>query len=174
MEIASLGLWSNSGERASESAIAAATVLVAAALCLAPMIYWEHRRTLQSTSFIAIWLIISALCDIIRSRSLFLRPGLDNVGILAVVAAALKLFTLGLEEVSKASLIADERTRKDTGKEATSGFLSRTLFVWINRMFFFGFKNILRLDTLDSLGPAFRSQYLSDHLNLFWAASKLL
>lgn len=149
-------------------------MLVAAALCLAPMMYWEHRRTLQSTSFIAIWLIISALCDIVRSRSYFLRPGLNDLGILADVAAALKLFALGLEEVSKASLIVDEGTRNDTGKEASSGFLSRTLFVWINRMFFFGFKNILRLDTLDSLGPAFRSQYLSDHLNLYWNASKLL
>lgn len=137
------------------------------------MIYLEHRRTLQSTSFIAIWLIISALCDIVRSRSCFLRPGLDDLGILAIVAAALKLFTLGLEEVSKSSLIANEETKQDAGKEATSGFLSRTLFVWINRMFFFGFKNILRLDTLDSLGPAFRSQYLSDYLNLFWNARKL-
>lgn len=172
LEAAILGLWNNAGPRASPSAIAASTVLLISALCLAPTIYWEHKRTLRSTSFVAIWLLISALCDIIKSRSYFLRPGLNNIAVLTILASTLKLFTLGLDEISKSSLIADPETRQDAGPEATSGFLSRTLFVWINRLFLFGFKNILRLDSLDGLGPAFRSQYLSDHLNIFWNASK--
>lgn len=147
-------------------------MLLVSALCLAPTVYWEHKRTLRSTSYVAVWLLISALCDIVKSRSYFLRPGLTNIAVLTILTGTFKVFTLGLEEISKSSLIADPETRQDAGPEATSGFLSRTLFVWINRLFLFGFKNILRLDSLDGLGPAFRSQYLSDHLNLFFSARK--
>lgn len=90
-----------------------------------------------------------------------------------MAAAILKTIVLGLDEVSKSSLIADEQTKKDAGKESTSGFLSRTLLVWINKVFFFGFRNILHLDELDNLGPSFRSQYLLDRLNSKWEACKL-
>lgn len=114
------------------------------------------------------------MCDITRSRSYFLRPGLSGIGALAVAAAVLKTVVLGLDELSKASLIIDEQTKKDAGKESTSGFLSRTLFVWINKIFFFGFRNILHLDELDNLGPSFRSRYLLDRLNSKWEACELL
>lgn len=137
------------------------------------MIYWEHQRTLQSTAFIAIWLFVTILCDCVRARSYFLRSGLSNIGICTAVTASLKVALLGLQEWSKASLIVDDKTRDVAGKEATCGFISRTLFVWINKMFFFGFRNILHLKELDDLGPAFGSRLLLDKLDAIWSAGKL-
>lgn len=113
------------------------------------------------------------LCDCVRTRSYFLRSGLGNIGICTAVVASLKVVLLGLQEWSKASLIVDDKTREGAGKEMTCGFISRTLFVWINKMFFFGFRNILHLKELDDLGPAFGSRLLLDKLDAIWSAGKL-
>lgn len=172
-ETLNLALWSTLEHRNSDNAITAATLSCVAAISLVPILYLEHRHTLRSTAPVGAWLFLTVLCDLVKSRSLFLRDDGHIIGALTVVACALKACILALEEVSKKSLIKDEKVREDVGREAASGFLSRTLFLWIYQLFGYGFRNILSLDELDKLGPSFVTQRVADQLSQCWNTGKL-
>lgn len=116
----------------------------------------------------SLWLILTIICDIGRARSLFLRSDVFTVGILTTVAAGLKMCLFILEEKSKKSLIKDERTRKDVTTEATSGLFSRIMFLWMNRVFSYGFKNIISLDGLNKLSPTLATQHVTDEFATQW------
>jgi hypothetical protein len=47
------------------------------------------------------------------------------------------------------------------GKESGSGYWNRSLFLWLNWTFFFGFRNIQIIGDLDSLGPELDAKKLS-------------
>lgn len=166
-------LWCQSGERRTSFAIASAATTLVAAAALLPTLYLEHRHTLRSSSFIAIWLIATIFCDATRARSLFLRD-LRQVAILATVSAVIKGIIFCLEEVPKTRWIMDEETKKNTGKQAASGFVSRSLFLWINGMFYAGSKGVLKLEDLDSLGPSLASDHLLEHFHKFWTSGMYL
>lgn len=138
-----------------------------------PTLYLEHRHTLRSSSFIAIWLLATIFCDATRARSLFLRD-LRQVAIVATVSAVIKGIIFCLEEVPKSRWIIDEETKKNTGKQAASGFVSRSLFLWINGMFYAGFKRVLKLEDLDNLGPSLASDHLLEHFHKFWTSGLYL
>lgn len=172
-EASNLALWSTRNHRNSDNAITAATLSCVAAISLVPILDLEHRHTLRPTAYVSAWLFLNILFDIVKARSLFLRDDLHTIGILTSVSCLLKAFVLALEEVSKKSLIKDEKTKQDVGPESTSGFLSRTLFLWVYKLFIHGFKNVVSLNDLDKLGPSFATQHVADQLFLNWNSGKL-
>lgn len=172
-DIAHIVLWCQTGERRTSFAIASAGMACVAAATLLPTLYLEHRHTLRSSSFIAIWLLATIFCDATRARSLFLRD-LRQVAIVATVSAVIKGIIFCLEEVPKSRWIIDEETKKNTGKQAASGFVSRSLFLWINGMFYAGFKRVLKLEDLDNLGPSLASDHLLEHFHKFWTSGLYL
>lgn len=174
IECANLALWSTLPGRNSENAIAAATLTLLSAICLVPVLYLEHRYTLRSTAYMSLWLICTIICDIGRARSLFLRIDVFTVGILTTIATGLKMCLFILEEKSKKSLIKDQRTRKDVTTEATSGLFSRIMFLWMNRVFSYGFKNIISLDGLNKLSPTLATQHVTDEFAKQWPPGTLL
>lgn len=169
IEIANLVLWCQIGERRTGAAIAGAVTACVAAASLVPTLYLEHRHVLRSSSFIAIWLIATIFCEATKARSLFLRD-VHYLAILATTSAVVKGIIFCLEEIPKSPWITDEETKKSTGKEATSGFVSRSLFLWINGMFFAGSKGVLRLEHLDNLDSSFASEHLLEHFSKFWTS----
>ena len=164
-------LWCRYGERRTGAAIAGAATACVGAAALLPTLYLEHRHMLRSSSFIALWMIATIFCDATKARSLFLRD-LRHVAILATLSAVVKGVIFGLEEVPKTPWITDDETRRTTGKEAVSGFVSRSLFLWINPMFLAGYKDVLKLEHLDNLDPSFASEHLSEHFSQFWTSGK--
>lgn len=120
------------------------------------------------------WLILSLLFGATRSRSYFLRPDLHAIGGLEAAEAGICTMLLALEEIPKDSLIKDEDLRKKAGGETTSGFLSRSILLWLSRMFVFGFRNKLSIDDLVGLGPTLATRYLSERFRAHWAYSKFL
>lgn len=142
--------------------LASASLWFCASVCVTIILYLAHRRALRSSAIVALWLIIAIACDIVRARSYFLRGNMDVIAASTVVLIALKTGLVGLEEVPKKSDIKDEDLQKSIGKEATSGFLSRSLFLWLNSMLSFGFRNRLDMDHLDDLDPCFSSTTLSN------------
>lgn len=141
-------------------------------MCLVPVLYLEHRHSLQSTAIVAIWLLLSLLFGGTRSRSYFLRPDLHSIGGLEAAGAGICAVLLALEEIPKDALIEDEELRKKAGGETTSGFLSRSILLWLSRMFVFGFRNRLSIDDLVGLGPTLATRYLSERFRAHWTYSK--
>lgn len=90
---------------------------------------------------------------------------------MAATTAALKGALIFLGEVSKRRHLRDPRLQQ-VGSEFTSGFLNRSLFLWVNRTLVIGYRKVLDLEDLQQLGPEFSSTYLSDKFIAVWDKGK--
>lgn len=167
-EVANLAMWSAFSTRRSEISISAASISCLSAFCLIGILNFEHRYLLHSSAMLAVWLVLAFCCDATRARSYFLREDLLELGILTTIVTALKVVILVLEECPKDSYIRDDDLRRRVGRESTSGFWSRTLFLWLNKTFMAGYNKILGVDNLDNLGPEFASETLALTLSNNW------
>lgn len=133
----------------------------------------EHRHAIRGSAFIAVYLLIAIICDIVRSRSFFSRPGLNSLGALAASSAVVRTGLLVLEEIPKTRLFVDANLRQYFGGETTSGYWSRSLFLFLNPLFISGFRNVLRLQDLKSIGPEFASRLLHPDLKQKWQTREI-
>lgn len=144
-----------------------------ATINVAIMVYVDHKHSICSSSILALYLLSTFLVDIVKSRSFFLRQGLEALGGIAVATAALRLSLIALEEISKKSLIINDELREMTGREATSGFISRTFLLFLNPIFMIGFGEIVRREDMDKLGQELSSKHLHDQLNGKWGRESI-
>lgn len=137
-----------------DTALAAASLSCVASFATILLITAEHRYTLRPTSFLSLYISVSICLDVVKSRSFFLRHGLDTLGSISVASAALKVVLVVTQEIPKTSLILDETARTTSGKEDTSGFWNRVIFAWLNMTLLTGFRRTISLKDLEPLGPA--------------------
>lgn len=132
----------------------------------------EHRHSLRPSSFLALYLTLSVLLDAIKARSCLSRNGdLDAIGSLLAAIAGLKGLIVVLEEMpKKANNIHDREWIY--GAESTSGFWNRSLFMWLSKTLFFGYRSVLNAKDLKRLDPEFSTMYLSNTFATIWAKSK--
>lgn len=151
-EVANTVLWSLSATYCNDVALAAASLSCVGALCIAFTLFAEHKHSMRPSTFLSIYLSISFLLDIAKTRTYFLRTDLKAIAIVSVFILLFKLAILVLEEMPKKSLTKLEE-HKNTGAEAFSGFWNRAFLVWLNSTFALGYKTILKIDDLQSLPP---------------------
>ncbi|KAJ6790277.1 hypothetical protein PWT90_07508 [Aphanocladium album] len=151
---------------------AAASLELVAAISVGLMMYWEHKHAVRSSAFLALYLFLTACCDAVKSRTYFLRPGMETLGALAATAAALRSSLIVLEEICKKPLLIDENMRVISGPEATSGFFQRTFFIYLQPMLMTGFRQKLTTKDMGKLGIDFSSKALHLRLKKNLAKSK--
>lgn len=153
LEIISLVLYRNTPALKSDIALAAASMSCVASFTIVVLVVAEHRFTLRPTSLLSLYILLSLFLDVVKSRSYFLRHGLSVLGGLSAAAAAAKAILIGVQEVPKTALLIDKELRYTASKEATSGFWSRSVFVWLNSIFLVGFRQTLCIGDLEPLDP---------------------
>lgn len=153
--------------------MAAASVELLAAISLMAMLYIDHRHCIRSSGFLAMYLLITFGIDIIKCRSYFIRSGLGALGSLAAATATLRFVLLILEERSKHHLLLDDDLRNISGPEATCGFFTRLLFLFLYPMFMRGFSRQLRVSDLEKLGSDFSSKLLHQKLQNAWEMDRI-
>ncbi|KAJ3495175.1 hypothetical protein NLG97_g3579 [Lecanicillium saksenae] len=146
----------------------AGAVDLLAAVAVGGLVYTEHHHSLRSSGLFSLYLFVFVLAHITKSRSFFLRSGLSSLGGLEAAAAALELTMLCLQDVSKKAEIIDNNLRENAGLEATSGVISRTLFLYLRPVFATGFHKQLMLEDLDKLDPELAPKQLYNELKEFW------
>lgn len=149
--------------QASERSAASASPCVAA-LLIGLVIRAEHRRSLRSSSLPSIYLLVSTLADLAKIRTYHCQASTWVLIGLSIATAAIKLVLLFFLEASKRSSLAHTETRNSIGDEFSSGFWGRSFFLWLNGTMLLGFRSIITVDDLDSLGPDFSPETLSDAL----------
>jgi hypothetical protein len=159
VEIANVALWGTSPTLRTGATLPAGVLSCLAAIVIVVALSYGHQRSLRSPALLGIYLALSTLFDVVRSRSYFLRPGYYVFGFLSVATGALKLLLLILEEIPKTSRFVPG-PQLAVGSEARSGFWNRTLFIWLNRTLLRGFRKVLTVDDLENLGLEFTSEYL--------------
>lgn len=146
------------------------SVDLAAALAIGVVIYVEHRHAIRTSALLGLYLAIGVLIDGTKSRSYFERD-LSASGSVATATAVIRLAILILEEIPKTSLLIDPELRSVSNGEVTSGFFSRTFFIFLQPLLRTGFRKILSLQDLDSLGLDFSSSHLYSQLSDAWPSS---
>lgn len=174
MQLVQLVLWTTFVAVSADQdwAIAASAMSLFAALCIAMMLNTEHRRSIQPSTLLSIYFGITVFLDGIGARSYLLRAGLDAVGATQVVVTVAKFALLILEEVPKDTKLTPKGIRDFLGKEAVSGFWTRSLFLWLNEIFLVGFRQTLTINDLGNLEPQFSTEQLAIRFNEAWEKSK--
>lgn len=132
------------------------------------LLSYEHRYSMRSSAFLSLWLTSYMLFDGAIARSYFLRSGLETVAALSVATAFLKAALVVMEEWPKTHYVKDSTTGKPVGKEASSGFWNRALFLWLNKTLYSGYAMVISYDDLDPLDSVFDSSQLAEKFNAVW------
>lgn len=111
--------------------------------------YLEHARSVRPSTLLSVYLGISILLDTARVRTLFFIPDSQIFASLVLAGFLVKILIFGLEVTEKRCLLQPKW--KDASPEATSGAISRALFIWLNHLFGRGFRALLTVDTLTPL-----------------------
>ncbi|KAJ3494640.1 hypothetical protein NLG97_g3948 [Lecanicillium saksenae] len=123
---------------------------------------------IRASTLLSLYLLLGVFFDAMKSRSFFIRPGLVDIGALAVASSAIRLTLVLLEEVPKTRWLIDKTLLESIGPEGTGGYLSRTFFVFLNPLFLTGYRTAIAMQHLSNLGPSFSSEILHRHLKSFW------
>ncbi|KAJ6785512.1 hypothetical protein PWT90_03803 [Aphanocladium album] len=169
VQVAILVLQSLNKSETSQISTASAAVGLVAAVTLAALSILEHRNTSRPSFLINVYLIFSILFDIARTRTAWLRSDSRALAGTTTAAVVLKLFVFLLEAVSKRSILLKAYAR--LSKEATSGFLSRGLFLWLSSLLMKGSKKALSLKDLFSIHEKLDPHQLTQALSKQWSKS---
>lgn len=147
--------------------IASAAVSLLSGIGLALLSHLEHVKSIRPSFLIACYLLSTAIFDISRVRTQWLG-GDDAVAGALAASLAIKCVMLPLEGIDKRSLLSEAYF----SVESTSGFISRSLFWWLNPLLTTGFKNILSLTDLPATHEKLDSKHLRNMLQSEWDKSK--
>lgn len=106
------------------------------------------------------------LSDTARAASYFVRLQSHPLTSLAISSVTLRFGLLLLLELPKRSHTTDQEEREQSNEQTATGFWSRSFNLWLYSTFSLGFRKIISIEDLGSLGPEFSSQRLSEQLAL--------
>lgn len=161
----SLIMWQRASLFRSDLALSAAVMSLVASIGILVILFIAHTYSLQPSTFLSVFLTITALFDITMTRSYFRRTGLDTIGALQISVVALKVVLVIFEELPKRGLFVTENLRASVAAETVAGFWNRSVFGWLNSLLLFGYRKELTMDNLPNIDQDFNSMQLYDQ---FW------
>ena len=164
-----LVLYCNNNTIRTQASIPATALSLVTSLLLGPFSCIEHHRSVRPSTLLNCWLVLSIILDIPQTRTLYLIPGAFQLAAVFSAALAAKLLLLLLEAWDKTPLIIEN---KALPSETTSGVLSRTFFLWLNALFWRGYRKVISFDDLDPIDSSLRSSLLHESLERAWIQRK--
>ena len=130
----------------------------------------DHNRSVRPSTILQIYLMLSMLFDIVRTRTIWLISSDHALIILFTAATASKVVMLLLELTEKRHAL--EPKYRSLPREATSGFANVSIFWWLNKFLRVGAGKIIGLEELDGLEDEFDSVRLLERLQSDWLAGR--
>lgn len=168
VDCASLVLWCTSSDYRTKISVGASALACLAAVAVLCVVYTIHRRALQSSGIISLYLSIGIIFDAIKIRSYNFHPGMEKLAYLSIATVVLKSLLVLAEEWMKRADIKDKHTRTSAGDESLSGFWGRSLFIWLNKTLLIGFHSLLATEDLGNIGQEFDSELLLAKSSAIW------
>ncbi|KAJ6779285.1 hypothetical protein PWT90_07900 [Aphanocladium album] len=167
LKTASLATWATEGHVASASAMASSIAAIASAIFLVPLSQYEHNRTVRPSSLICLYLLATTIFEIARVRTLWLlQPFSLPLATVATISLAVRALLLAIEAQEKGVYLTSAHEK--ASPECKSGILSRSVYWWINDLFFRGFRSDLSLQDLYNLSESLASKRLTSNLQQRW------
>ncbi|KAK2608594.1 hypothetical protein QQS21_002820 [Conoideocrella luteorostrata] len=145
--------------------VASAAVSLLSGVGLGFLSHLEHLKSIRPSFLITAYLLASVVLDIARIRTRWLGRD-DVVASILTASLGLKCVMIVLEAVDKRGLLGQQYQR--ISLESTSGFISRSLFLWLNPLLASGYKNVLTNDDLPHIHEKLNSETLAERLQTRW------
>ena len=166
LQLSLLVLWILNKTTQTKASIPSATVSFIAAVAVLCLSSLEHARSVQPSSLLNIFLLLSIILDLAQARTLFLRRDDTPIAWVFSVTMVVKSGLLVLEAQSKRPYL--KSPYRDQCPEATSGIFNRSLFWWLNSLFHDGFRKLLFIDDLYTLDTGLMSEPLREQMQSAW------
>jgi ATP-binding cassette subfamily C (CFTR/MRP) protein 1 len=168
--VVSLVLWAKKPD--AKYAIAAGTLDLVSAIGVAVLVVMEHSRSIQPSTITAMYLLSTIVGNCVQLRTLLLRGYTPALSRILSVTLAFKVLLLFGEAWPKTKYLKPGPT--EYSPEETTSILTRSVFWWLNSLFWKGNKNILSSEDMFPLDQALHSAKLRDQALESWDKSKLL
>ncbi|KAJ0120451.1 hypothetical protein J7T55_015178 [Diaporthe amygdali] len=154
--------------------IASSVLKLVSALFMITLSIVDHSRSPRPSVLLNSYLFLTLLLDAAQARTLFLsseeKPEVTYSSIFSA-AIALKAGILLLEAQRKSKWVSWDE--KEHSPEETSGIFSLGIFFWLNRMFFEGYRKVLRIKDLYPLDSTLGGKALHEEFSKNVDYSKL-
>lgn len=163
-------MWTKLPTYTNRAEVPSAVINFLGAIVLGVLSGFEHLCTVRPSFLLNVYLFITVIFDIERSRSYALTPQLDLIASIFSTRAGVKVVLAVIEARGKSRLLLPEFA--DCPPEATSGVYKRALFWWLNDLFKHGYSKSLALNDLFILDKHIRAEYLHEKLGSAWVRCK--
>ena len=167
LQISLITQWSTNPSWRTWSSILSSCLSLTDAILLSSLSYLEHARSIQPSTILLIYLLLSIALDAILARTLWLAVPDTPLTILFTVSTAFKVPLLIVETIGKTSHLATDAIY--ASPEDTSNIFSRGMFWWLNGIFLKGARRLLSVDDLYDLSSSTRSGPLLRSFLTAWA-----
>lgn len=165
-----VALWALPSTPSARTSVAESVLGLVEAVALAVLSYTEHKRSIRPSTLLGGYLVLTIILDIAQARTFWIRDGLTAIAAVFTTSLVVKAAILVLEETPKRNHLSG--SEKDVPIESTTGVVSRSLFWWLNGLFFQGFRLLIGLEDLGAIDPKFDSRLLLGKLDHAWSKSK--
>lgn len=167
LKTASLVAWALAGDAATSESIVASCVAVVSTVLLIPLSQYEHSRTVRPSSLICLYLLTTTVFEVAQVRTLWLLQPLNVLlAVIATASLSLRVLLLVIEVQEKGTYLTPAQEK--VSPEFVSGILNRSVYWWINRLFFQGFRSDLTLQALYNLDENLTSKTVTSDLQRRW------
>ncbi|EGX90496.1 multidrug resistance protein, putative [Cordyceps militaris CM01] len=167
LKTASLVTWATARDAATPSATVSSSAAFVSAIILIPLSQYEHNRTVRPSTLICLYLLATTVFEIARVRTLWLlQPFNIALATVATVSLILRALVLAIEAQQKDVYVTSAYEK--ASPECRSGILNRSVYWWINGLFFQGFRSDLSLQGLYNLDESLSSKALTSDLQRRW------
>ena len=150
LQLALLIIWAASPNTTSlpltQATIPTQALLFAGFVALCYLSHLEHLYSPRPSTLLNIYLGLSVLLDLARTRTLWFLPNSHVVASIWSTSFAIKVVILSLEITEKRHVL--QHHFKHLSREAVAGVFNRGLFLWMNGLFRRGFRGIFTIDNL--------------------------
>ncbi|GAQ10891.1 hypothetical protein ALT_8212 [Aspergillus lentulus] len=161
--------WALPAATRTQASIAANAITTVGLFVLCLLSCIEHLRSTTPSFLLNVYLFVTLLFDIAKTRTLWLRSvgqTDETIAILTSVTVGIKVLLLILETVEKRHIL--RKGYSGYPPEATAGIFNRLFFLWLNPLFRSGFSKILAVEDLFVLDKQLSSRRLYSTLETLW------
>lgn len=131
--------------------VSGASLSLIATVFLVPLSHLEHVRTIRPSFLISAYLCTTLLLRCAVARTYWLIQPHGALASITLSGILVQIILIVLENVSKDLLKQDSGIKLSSEEKA--GFLSRSLFAWLNSLFYTGYRRPLVPSDLGPIDP---------------------
>lgn len=146
--------------------VAAAALAFSDAIALSILSHFEHLHTIRPSPIINVYLLLTLLFDIARSRTLWLAGTSGSIATVFTAAVGVKTVILVAEAIEKRGILLPRY--QSSSPEVTSGIYSRSFFWWLNTLMTTGFRRVIHNEDLYPIDEDMTSSVLQNQAQSAW------